>query len=132
MYANPYIYTSDPWGDTTGIRAFLPGIDIVDFRETGQTPTTLLCDFTLTNMAILQGKLLYNDGSVDSMMVLDTTLMDAGKYTISLDKFNFKDNANNYSLKLTAKSAYNSEYIHASPAYECRITKEIKLKTGSN
>ncbi len=52
-----YLYTAEPWGNTTGLRAFFPGADAIALQAT-QGSTSFVFSFVRTNMCRYKAKVV--------------------------------------------------------------------------
>lgn len=105
-----YIYTSDQWGDQTGMRAFLPGTDALNRSFVSSTGCYSFIRFLLTNRSYVKGTLYeYRNGNYVQIATYNYNMMNAGWQNASID--NFKMGSASYKYVLESLPSYeNPDY----------------------
>ena len=100
-----YIYTAEPWGNTTGLRAFFPGADAVALQAT-EGPYYYTFSFVLTNMCRYVARIVRSDNSTALSLASDIDF--AGFKSYRASKFSL--GYGSYKLRVEVKPFFNSYY----------------------
>ncbi|MBI1807321.1 MAG: hypothetical protein HYR76_09760 [Ignavibacteria bacterium] len=108
-YRSQYVYTSDLWGTTTGMRAFTPGTDAINITNAGGTQCNTYFNFILMNKSYAKATLFLQSYSGNSVVATyDYGVLEAGSQTVAVDRFKM-GNAQ-YIFQLELKPYYGSTY----------------------
>ncbi len=103
-----YLYTADSWGNTTGMRTFLPGADIIKMNVNVQG-STVNAKFLPTNLSKIHAYIKKNStGSIVETLIqsYDTTGAYLHNYFIDASQWT----SDNYSLVIKVKPYFNGDY----------------------
>ncbi len=111
IYRTQYAFTSDRWGDNTGMRAFFPGADALDisFDPSIYNQCNAFVNFTLTNQAYVRGRLTMPPDTT-TIAFYDYGTRTAGRQTVNIDKLKFRSAPTNYRFQLAILPRYWSTY----------------------
>ncbi|TAK64773.1 MAG: hypothetical protein EPO24_03060, partial [Bacteroidetes bacterium] len=108
VYRSLYVYTSDLWGDNTGMRAFLPGSDVVSIEETGGSACERKFRILLTNKSYVKGQVVLNTDPSNVIASYNYGVKEAGWQTVSIEKLLL--GSESYKLQIMFMPYYDDQY----------------------
>ncbi|MBU1472838.1 hypothetical protein KKB64_03580, partial [Patescibacteria group bacterium] len=106
-YGIPYLYTADRWSNTTGLRGYLPGADIINLSMQ-ETSNSFNFSFTLTNKCHLKAEIIKYWNNDVLYTFCNNDVMSAGNFSYTINKSIL--NTNEFRFRISAIPYYNSYY----------------------